>query len=292
MRYQPHPVPKEIVGLALADGSTWGIVAGDEKSSTIVSRLADTMQMCAHHTPAYQLLVLTDLNGAYTHSTHLDHGSRVPVPWTFLPPVNNTFTCIVHPARSNDMLANQLVQLSLVIAQQSQTRGGFLLHGALIEKYGLGMILAGPGGVGKTTASRRLPVLWRSLSDDATLVVCDEKGAYCAHPWPTWSNFMSGGTGGTWDVNRALPLKAIFFLSHAQKDHIEPMGAGNAVSFLVELIEHTSWAMSLNQGKQEIRALRLQRFENVCTLVKMVPCFRLHHSLDGAFWEEIERIIT
>ena len=32
---------------------------------------------------------------------------------------------------------------------------------------------------------------WRSLCDDATLVVRDASGRYWAHPWPTWSRFYT-----------------------------------------------------------------------------------------------------
>ena len=189
------------------------------------------------------------------------------------------------------MVANQLLQLSLVIAQQVQSGGGLLLHGALTEMDGWGVILAGPGGVGKTTASRRLPFPWRSLSDDEALVVRDRQGTYWAHPWPTWSNFMAGGTGGTWDVEHAVPLKAIFFMEQAQNDRIEPIGAGHSVPLLVEVAEQASWSMAHGQGREVARALRLQRFENICFLAQSMSYYHLHLSLDGAFWKEIERVI-
>jgi SynChlorMet cassette protein ScmC len=282
-----------VASLLLADGNIWGIVAGDERAAGIVSRLAEVMQFRSHDAPTYRLLVLMDGNSVYANTTHIDHRPQVPVPWTFLhPKEGNTFTLICSPALDYDMLANQLMQLSLVIARQAQNMGGILLHGALIERDGRGVILAGPGGVGKTTASRRLPLSWRSLSDDATLVVCDEKGAYWAHPWPTWSYFMSEGPGGTWDVNHAVPLQAIFFLQQAQQDRVEPVATGQAVCLLVELAEHTSWPMAHGEGKGATRTLRLERFENICTLVKDVSCYYLHLGLHGAFWQEIERVIT
>ncbi len=284
--------PIESAGLTLADGSTWGIAAGDEKALGIVSCLAEAMQLRPLVAPAYQLLVLTDGNDASVNPIHVDHGRQASVPWTFLPPQEgNTFTLIWSPARGNDMLASQLMQLSLIIAQQAQTRGGFLLHGALIERPGWGIVLAGPGGVGKTTASRRFPVPWRPLSDDEVLIVRDEKGAYKAHPWPTWSSFTAGGKGGTWDVEHDVPLKAIFFLLQAQENHIDPMGTGHAVSFLVELSEQISRTMSHGLGKDKVRSVRLQRFENICDLAKSVPCYRLYLGLDGAFWEKIEQVI-
>lgn len=281
--------------LALADGSVWGIVPGDVMAAAICSRLAEAMQLCPYHAPAYRLCVLTDNSGVYSDTAFAGRESQLQrhVPWTFLlSDDDHIVTCIVPPAQNNDILMNQLLQLSLVVVRQAQVRGGFLLHGALAERDGWGMILAGPGRVGKTTASRRLTSPWRSLCDDATLVVRDERGAYWAHPWPTWSSFMSDAPGGTWDVEHAVQLKAIFFLEQAQQDRVEPVATGQSVCLLVELAEHTSWFMSHGQGKDVARTIHLQRFENICTLAQALPCYRLHLSLDGAFWKEIEKIIT
>ncbi len=279
--------------MVLADGNTWGIVPGDEIAAAIVSRLAEAMQLRSQDASAYRLLVLTDGNGVLAHSTHVKYGLHGSVPWTLLPSEDDhTFTVICFPARDDDMLANQLVQLSLVIARQAQGRGGVLLHGALAEREGWGVILAGPGGAGKTTASQRFPAPWRSLSDDATLVVRDGNGTYWAHPWPTWSNLMSGGLGGTWEVNHAVPLKGIFFLVQAQHDGAEPIGAGESVCLLVESAEQASWSMSHDLGGEEKRAIHLQRFENICALTRTIPCFYLRLSLTGPFWREIERAVT
>jgi len=294
MKNQLCTFPQESAGLTLADGSTWGIAAGDEKAFTIVARLADTMQLVPQQAPIYQLLVLTDGNGVSRHFTHLAYGRRGSVPRIFLPcEGDNTFTYIVSPTRNKDVLANQLVQLSLFIAQQSQNAGGILLHGALIEKEGWGgIILVGPGGVGKTTASRRITSPWRSLSDDETLVVRDSTGRYAAHPWPTWSELMSGGKGGSWEVNHAVPLKGICFLAQAPEDAVEPIGAGEAACLLLESSQQTMWPLLRFLKTEEVRAIHLLRFENICTLAKTVVCYRLHLSLKGAFCEEIERVIS
>ena len=293
MEYNIPLFPKSVAGLSLADGSTWGITAGSEKALSSVSRLAEVMQLRPHLAPVCRLLVVTVEDDLSSRPVDAKTGPQVLVPWTLLPSEDErAFTYVVSQSQSNDFLFAQLVQLALVIARQVQSKGGILLHGALIERDSWGVILAGPGRVGKTTASRRLPSPWRSLSDDAALVVRGGDGAYWAHPWPTWSNFMSGGPGGTWDVEHAVPLKAIFFLQQAQQDHVSPVATGQSVCLLVELAEHTSWSMSHTQGKDVTRTLRLQRFENICTLVKMLPCYYLHLSLEGFFWEEIERVIN
>jgi SynChlorMet cassette protein ScmC len=164
------------------------------------------------------------------------------------------------------------------------------LHG------GHGILLAGRSGVGKSTASMRLPPPWRALADDMALVVRDEAphagGVYWVHPWPTWSWFFGREDrrpgGGTWDVQQAVPLRTIFVLEQGEEDRAEPIGPGRAVALLAELARQTSTrGMSLD----EIAAFNLQRFENLCALVRAVPAYLLHVSLDGAFWEEIARAL-
>jgi len=167
-----------------------------------------------------------------------------------------------------------------------------LLHGALAEKKGCGIILAGPSDVGKTTASQYFPSPWHSLSDDTTLVVCDKYGVYWAHPWPTWSDYLFNRPGGTWNVPHAVPLAGIFFLIKAQDNKAEPIDVGEAVCLLVESVKQVSLETSHGMGRDELRAYNSQRFNNICTLAQTVPCYYLYLSLTGAFWLEIERVLA
>ena len=199
--------------------------------------------------------------------------------------------CVLRSAAHRDALFVQLVELSLIVAREAQARGGVLLHGALAERDGVGVILAAPGGTGKTTASGRLVAPWRSLSDDATLVVRDSHGKYWAHPWPTWSRFLRGDPVGTWDVQSAVPLRGILFLSRAAEDRVEPVGPGRAVSLLVECAEQASGLMTRGHCRVDARALRLERFDNLCALARVVPTHALHISLTGAFWRTIEQML-
>jgi len=116
-------------------------------------------------------------------------------------------------------------------------------------------------------------------------------GNYWAHPWPTWSRFLWGGSGGTWDVQHAVPLKGVFFLSRAAEDHVESLGPGHALSLLVECAQQASQLMVRGLGKEATRALHLERFDNLCALARVVPAHLLHISLTGAFWEEIEQTL-
>jgi SynChlorMet cassette protein ScmC len=199
--------------------------------------------------------------------------------------------CILHPSDFWGGLYGNLERLSLIFAREAQARGGVLIHGALAERDGMSVILAAPGGTGKTTASNRLPAPWRPLCDDTTLVVQDPQGNYWAHPWPTWSRFLDGGSGGTWDVQSAMPVKGIFFLDQAVEDRVERVGPGQAVSLLVECVRQASTLMAPGLSKEEVRALHLEWFNNLCDLARIVPAHVLHISMTGAFWQEIEKAL-
>jgi SynChlorMet cassette protein ScmC len=306
-RTMNHLRTQEVLhNLVLADGSRWEIATGDEEAASIVSQLGDAMQLRMmsplaslppatfgtsrtgaieppHHGIVRHLLVLVD-----AHNPEASPATRyAPLPFED----NGFVVCVLHSFTHSDGLYIQLMELSLLFARDVQARGGVLIHGALAERDGIGVILAAPGGTGKTSASNRLPAPWRSLCDDTTLVVRDFQGNYWAHPWPTWSRFLEGGPGGTWDVQSAVPVKGIFFLAQAVVNRVERVGSGHAVSLLVECAEQTSQLMARGLSKEETRTLRLKRFNNLCALARVIPIHMLHISLTGAFWQEIERVL-
>jgi hypothetical protein len=191
----------------------------------------------------------------------------------------------------------QLLRLSACVSRETHLRGGVLLHSGLAV-FGFedrfGVLLAGRSGIGKSTACRRLPPPWRALADDVTLVVRDERGLYLAHPWPTWSRFFGEEAGDgrdSWDVQYASPLSAIFFLEHGEKDRVEPMGSGHAVSLLTELSGQISTEFLRGLARSEVVAYNLQRFENICALARVTPAYLLSMRLDGEFWKEMERVL-
>jgi SynChlorMet cassette protein ScmC len=276
--------------LVLADGSHWEIAAGDEEAAAIVSQLVCAMRLRltttaiepSHHGNLRRLFVYVDVH------PFAASGCLVPL----ASDTDGVVVCILSP---NDHWGGpyvNLVRLSLVFAREAQARGGVLIHGALAERDGIGVILAAPSGTGKTTASNRLPAPWRSLCDDITLVVPDPQGNYWAHPWPTWSRFQEVGAGGTWDVQSAVPLKNIFFLARAVEDRVERVGPGHAVSLLGECVEQVSMFMAPGLFKEELRALHLERFNNLCALARIIPAHMLHISLTGAFWQEIDQVLA
>jgi SynChlorMet cassette protein ScmC len=300
------------VGLALSDDSRWSIAGGDEIASNIVFHLAEVLQLKPYNSFGSRLIVLSDNpKNELTNADRRSHALNsfrpaavlndnsdplVETAASFSKTVSfsknsQTVVCNVIPAENGDLLALQLMQVAGIICLYSQDKGGVLLHGALAERNGYGVILAGPGDAGKTTASLRLPKPWHARCDDSTLVVRDRHGAYWAHPWPTWSRFMFGGTGGSWNVQRALPLKGIFFLSQATQDQVVPIGGGEAACMLVNSTEQVWRPMVLGLPRDSFRKGCLQRFNNICALVKAVPCYRLCLSRKGSFWKEIERVM-
>jgi SynChlorMet cassette protein ScmC len=126
--------------------------------------------------------------------------------------------------------------------------------------------------------------------------VPDQRGTYWAHPWPTWSRFFDeqdrGDEGSdTWQVQQAVPLRAILILEQAGEDRAEPLGPGHAVCVLAELARQTSTHLLQGWPRDELATFHLQRFENLCALARSVPTYRLQVSRHGTFWEEIEQVL-
>ena len=200
-------------------------------------------------------------------------------------------SCRVSPFTTPKKTAFRLMRISQLVAHSSEINGGLLVHGALIQWKGLGVILAGPGGVGKTTASQRLPRPWRSLSDDTTLIVLSPDGFYWAHPWPTWSRFWQEDMDGSWDVQAAVKLGLICMLSQEKRDRAFPLPIRQAISELVDISGQTFAILANGMSKDALRSLNLMRFENATAISKKIPVCRLEISRTGKFWKEIEEFL-
>jgi len=210
--------------LTLADGTRLRIVAGDDLSRPAVDLLGRAMQLGPAKGDERLIVAAVDESS----------GPQ---------PSGSPQVCILRPSNGDGDVTGQAVELSLAIARDVQSRGGVLVHGALAKRGGYGVIMAAPGCTGKSTASRRLPLPWESLSDDATLVVQDAVGRYFAHPWPTWSLFWEG-SGGTWPTEKAVPLRAIFFLAQAPLEKVEPINRTVAAAMLMQSVEQVSRSMN------------------------------------------------
>lgn len=254
----------------LADGSRWTLLPQDALAAELVQNFSNIMQLPACRYPGDPIRVASQPaspNGGETGAIY-----------------------ILRQVKGRHKLITQLIDLSILITRQAQHNGAVLLHAALAEYHGCGVLLAAPGGTGKTTASRRLPLPWHSLCDDASLVVRDSGGNYWAHPWPTWSRVADSPVNVSWDVQRAVPLAGLFFLSQAQQDHVSAIGPGQALTMLAQSAKQVYFSLP-DEDAPLTRSLRVQRFENLCALVQKIPAHRLEISRKGQFWREIERAL-
>jgi len=177
------------------------------------------------------------------------------------------------------------------IYDQAQNSGGLPLHAALVSQNGKGILLTAPGDTGKSTCCNRLPSPWQALGDDETLIVRDDQEKYRVHPFPTWSDLLWKRSERTWNVQRHLPLSAIFFLEQGDTDKVYLIGQGEATIGIYQSAKQVCQRSWRNLDQEEERAIKKQLFDNACQLAKAVPSFTLHVSLSGRFWEEMEKVL-
>jgi SynChlorMet cassette protein ScmC len=273
--------------LKTADGFRWKFTGTNDQGVLLVSRLECLMGISL---PTAETFTAPSAMQVKNISVHV---LKSETQWRDLPKEHaNEFVFRVGPVSTPQKMAFQLTRISQVVAHSSEKNGGLLVHGALAERNGVGVILAGPGGVGKTTASKRLPRPWRSMSDDNTLIVRSPDGTYWAHPWPTWSRFRRGDMSGSWDVQAAVKLDLICMLSQAGKDFLFPLPIRQIISELVDVSGQTFFIMANGMDKGAIRRINLMRFQNAMTISKKVPICRLEISKSSKFWKEIEKFLV
>lgn len=261
--------------LDLADGRRWFIRPVDDGAAAVVAELGKAMRLGPG--AGGRELYVAVCSAKVSATSDLDGTGAV--------------VCRIAEPTDPDAKALAMQIVSSLVAHEALARGGLLLHGALAEYKGSGFIMAGPGSVGKSTASRRLPLPWRSLSDDKTLVVRDSKGRFRAHPWPTWSRFYDNGPGGSWAVEDAVPLRAIFFIAQSPSDQLEPVGATPAAALVLESAVDLAGEVRRVTDENAARKLHGEMVAATRALVSAVPAFWLGLSLSGRYWEEIERVL-
>lgn len=242
--------------LSLADGIPLALRAVDAESTRVLSFLAKATMLERtpdrdSHGERHELVVTSDRQSVAVPPESLTGAKSTSIcelgPWNHPLPREHQLegACAdadswhatapnVQQLTSEQWFWQQLVRLSACIGRETHARGGVLLHSGLAACPGswslassgrtrpeYGVLLAGRSGVGKSTALRRLPSPWLALADDVTLLLRDEKGTYWAHPWPTWSRFFGEEASDgrdIWNVQRAVPLRAIFVLEQGEKD--------------------------------------------------------------------------
>lgn len=278
--------------------TTWVVSAGDEASVPVVEGLAAVMRSTKQRpdrpsdggdgptagvrTPR-ELRVVVDNDAPRRDRDDLTE--RGPVEYAIPSPDSPSMHTIA------------MMRVTEVVARDAQRHGAVLMHGTLAELGGTGVVLAGTSQVGKSTAARRLPPPWRALSDDTTLVAPDGCGGYRARPWPTWSRFFDGeaevgAENAEWDVQTSVPLAAVFVLSQAVEDRVEPVvHPAQATALLIDCVEAVSRGMTRDLIRASARSVHLEQVANVEAIVAAVPVFHLDLSLTGEFWRLLERVL-
>jgi len=292
---------REMAGLSLADGSKICIESKDESAFPIYLEIIKIMQMKQLSDCSVVVHLLSDYTTTDLLSRRKDEikdgsshncNSQMLSFLNHIPSKKEIDVICNLPANLNDdNTYMQIYYFSVVINILILRSGGLLLHGALAQKDSYGVLLVGPSGSGKTTASNRFPKTWKSLSDDSALVVRDASGNYWAHPWPTWSRFVRGGPGGTWDVQRSVPLKAAFLLKQCKEDRAERLKTSESVVPLLQSAMNIARLIFKDREREVSQTIYSQFLDNTCEFARSVPVFELNISLTGEFWNEIEGVI-
>ncbi|MCB2198632.1 SynChlorMet cassette protein ScmC [bacterium] len=174
--------------------------------------------------------------------------------------------------------------------RRATLRGGGPLHAALLARHGVGVLIAAPGGTGKTTTFHRFSEPWKKVTDDELLAVNTDSG-YVIHPFPTWSRFLLDPGNHRWNVNQMLPLGACFFMQQGEDVQIDRLGQSEAAVLI-----HQSMRQILRRGWQaagtaQEKRLKLAAFDSSSELAKQVPCWRLTLPLEGTFSDQIEEVL-
>jgi SynChlorMet cassette protein ScmC len=193
-------------------------------------------------------------------------------------------------------------QVLNILYQSVINKGGLPFHAGLAAKDAQGVLLAGSGGVGKTTACLRFPASWEVFCDDESVVVCTKSGKYEAHSVPRWKNNLFAYRQNqerpkelnfinALSINNKVPLSAIFFLEHADRDEVCALHKAEAAIFIKEVV-----MQNYSRILQELRlktegVINTGILNNACELIQTIPAFRLRLTLTGRFWEQIEEIL-
>ena len=263
--------------LKLSNNTVYSIVACDSKAGDFITALANTMNLKESGGGGRKVLVYFSEN-------------KIGFPGIILPENDHDpIVCSLLPANNPDMFNMQVERIAQAVVADVISKGGALIHGGLCSYKGSGAVMAGPGSIGKTTASNRLPAPWISYSDDATLIIPNESGGFNAHPWPTWSRFYWNGPGGIWKVEKSIPFLALFFLRQSEKDSVEIVDTHHAKAMLIDTIEHITRLIRLNEKEKHDHVKRYVKSASI--IASAVPAYRLGVSLKGEFWREMEKVM-
>ncbi len=169
--------------------------------------------------------------------------------------------------------------------------GGLPLHAALASRDGVGVLLAGGEGAGKSTCCRRMAEGWTILADDGALIVPGNGLSYAAHPLPTWSDLIAHQSQRTCTVEHGVPLSAIFFVQKASQDEVVPLVQGHAAAMINASASYVARQGWKKPDPVQDRQFKSRIFDSACCIAKSVPAFVLNVSAFGEFWKQMDQVL-
>jgi SynChlorMet cassette protein ScmC len=284
---------KEGFLLRLGNGQGWNILFTEETKS-LVEKWASIMEMKKNGSRGFRKMIMVRKNeeipipGLPGKGWKIQNLERMRL-WSHqrFPHV----ICEIGPEDHFDLDIIRIWMATYPIYQSAIETGGLPFHACLAGREGAGVLLAAPGGGGKSTCARRLPPPWKALCDDEALIVRDPEGRYFVHPFPTWSNFFWRREDRTWDVQEYISLSAIFFIKKGKRDEAIPMGRGEAAARMYQAAQQVCLRNWRYFSAEEERGEKEKLFANACRLAQKIPAFTLQVSLQGQFWKEVEKVI-
>ncbi len=165
--------------------------------------------------------------------------------------------------------------------------GHLPLHAGLATWRGQGILFAAPGGTGKSTTMRRLPMDWDVHCDDESWLVNADAGLF-SHPLPTWSDLVLRGERKSWNSPHASPAKAIVFLRQAESVKINRLSPAECATLLkqaTEQILRRAWAVLPPPDLNKVRA---RVFELADERSRSLHGYLLDLNLTDPFWTTLE----
>ena len=196
----------------------------------------------------------------------------------------------VNPSTGNTDLEN-IALICDLIALRNETCGGFLVHGIMLKYQEKAIILAGPSGIGKTTAACKMSDHWEICSDDLTLIVkgSDNNNNYYAHPWPGSKAYRHNEI--RYNASCGVRLKNLFFIIHNTKVRIEKVNVIRALAMLKGVAEDAMALPDPSIDPKNVGVMIENRFHNLAEFVQKVPIYELHLNKTDLFGKEIEKLL-
>jgi SynChlorMet cassette protein ScmC len=291
--------------LSLSDGSEWRIT-GYEDGICLADKLAFVMRLKECSASNSPLLVFFEKTNDIINEDHINL-FRLKMPDSEADWRMHDFSIfrIWHDSTFSNVIAQSLLKeyryndeyyiiwyVLHLIYQRSMKKGGLPFHAGAVEYKDHGILLSAKSGTGKSTCCRRLPSHWKALCDDEALVVLDVNGKYRVHPFPTWSNYLTNyNHPNTWQVEHSVPVSAIFFLEQSDIDEAIPLDANQSAMLIANSATQACNTFITNIKKEYQTEFMREAFNNAFEIAKAIPAYRLRVSLNGRFWEEIEKVL-